>query len=115
MVVRMKESYGEGLATRTGPESCGGVREGVDEALTGERAGWVSSRESANLWDADAVRKCGRRNQEHRNREVLTSPTRSQTPCTFGNTMLGNREIRCSPAANVATGRVEKSKDVRRR
>jgi hypothetical protein len=31
----MKESYGEGLATHTGPESCGAAREGDAEALTG--------------------------------------------------------------------------------
>ncbi len=34
----MKESYGEGVATHTGPESCGAAREGGDEAWTGERA-----------------------------------------------------------------------------
>jgi hypothetical protein len=38
----LKESYGEGLATHTGPESCAAVR----EAWTGERAGRVFSRES---------------------------------------------------------------------
>ena len=41
----MKESYGEGLATHTGPESCGAARKGGVEALTGERAGRVFSRE----------------------------------------------------------------------
>ena len=41
----MKESYVEGLATRGGPESCAAVREGDGEALTGVRAGRVSSRE----------------------------------------------------------------------
>ncbi len=41
----MKEPYGEGVASRTGPESCGGAREGVVEALTGVCAGWVLSRE----------------------------------------------------------------------
>jgi hypothetical protein len=35
----MKESHDEGVATNTGPESCGGAREGVAEALTGVRAG----------------------------------------------------------------------------
>ena len=35
----MQELYIEGLATHDGPESCGGVREGVGEALTGVRAG----------------------------------------------------------------------------
>jgi len=31
----MKESYGEGLATHTGSESCGATREGDLEALNG--------------------------------------------------------------------------------
>jgi len=43
----MQESYGEGLASHTGPESCVGVREGADEALTGVRAGRVLNREIA--------------------------------------------------------------------
>ena len=42
----MKESYVKGLANHDGPESCGGARKGAGEALTGERAGWVLSRES---------------------------------------------------------------------
>ena len=41
----MKESYGEGLATHTGPESCGAACKGRVEALTGARAGRVLSRE----------------------------------------------------------------------
>jgi hypothetical protein len=31
----MRESYGEGLATHTGPESCIVVRKDAGEALTG--------------------------------------------------------------------------------
>ena len=31
----MKESYGEGLASHTGPESCVGRRKAAGEALTG--------------------------------------------------------------------------------
>jgi hypothetical protein len=41
----MKESYGEGVATHTGPESCVVVRKDGGEALTGECAGRVLSRE----------------------------------------------------------------------
>ena len=41
----MKESHGKGLAAHNGPESCGVVRKGVGEALTGVRAGRVFSRE----------------------------------------------------------------------
>jgi hypothetical protein len=36
----MEEPYIEGIANRDGPESCAGFREGVGEALTGERIGW---------------------------------------------------------------------------
>ncbi len=35
----MKESYGEGVANHTGPESCVGFPRGGGEALTGVRAG----------------------------------------------------------------------------
>ena len=110
----MKESYGEGLATHTGPESCGVARKGGVEALTGVRAGRVLSRESNFLRDADAVGESGRPHLEHRYREVLRSPARSETPCTYGNTSHGNREVPCLPAADGAAGRVGKSKDVRR-
>ena len=34
----MKESYGEGLASHTGPESCVGRRKTAGEALTGVHA-----------------------------------------------------------------------------
>jgi RNA-directed DNA polymerase len=39
-------SRSEGLANHTVPESCGDTREGVGEALTGVRIGWVLSREN---------------------------------------------------------------------
>jgi len=41
----MKEPHTEGVAIHGDPESCGGAREGDGEALTGESAGWVLSRE----------------------------------------------------------------------
>lgn len=53
----MKESYGEGVATHTGPESCVGFPRGGGEALTGVHAGRVLSREIIlnfrvpTLWD----------------------------------------------------------------
>jgi len=111
----MKESYGEGLATHTDPESCGAACEGSVEALTGARAGRVLSRERNFLRDADAVGGCGRLHPVQRYREMHRSPARSETPSTYGNTSRENREIPCSPAADGAVGRVEKSKDVRRR
>src|SRR6266513_5473413 len=110
----MKVSYVEGLANHNGPESCGAAREGGDEALTGERAGRVFSRVRNSLRDADAVRRSGRPHRVHRYREVHTSPARSETPCTYGDTSRGNREIPGPPRAAVALGRIGKSKDMRR-
>jgi hypothetical protein len=110
----MKESYGEGLATHTDPESCGATREGSVEALTGARAGQVFSRESDFLRGADAVRRSGRPHSSHRNREMLRDPARSETLCMYGNTSHENREILGSPVADGASGRIGKSKDVRR-
>ena len=110
----MQESYESGSATHIGPESCGAAREGGVEALTGERAGRVFSRVRQSLRDADAVRRSGRLHRVHRYREVCQSPARSETPCTYADTSLGNREIPGSPKAAVALGRIGKSKDVRR-
>jgi hypothetical protein len=110
----MKESYECEVATHIGPESCGAARKGGVEALTGERAGWVFSRESNSLRDADAVRRSGRPHRVHRYREVYLSPARSKTPSTYGNISRGNREIPGPPRAAITLGRIEKSKDARR-
>jgi len=110
----MKESYSEGLATHTDPESCDTVREDGVEALTGVRAGWVLSRESSFLRSADEVGEVGRPHWRRRYRETLLGSARSETPCTYGNTTLGNREVLWSPTADGAVGRIGKSKDVRR-
>ena len=53
----MQVHCGEGVATRIGPESCADVREGVGEALTGERIGQPLSCESTSFPGADAVVK----------------------------------------------------------
>ena len=111
----MRESYGKGLATHIGPESCGAVCKDNVEALTGERAGRVFSRVKHFLRGADAVRRSGRLHSAHRYREMRRNPARSETLCTYGNTPHENREILCPPTVDGAAGRVGKSKDARRR
>jgi len=110
----MKESYGKGLAAHIGPESCVAARKGGGEALTGVRAGRVSSRESEFLRGADAVGEGGRPHPVHRDREMGRSPARSKTPRMYGNTSCENREVPCPPAEDGLAGRVGKSKDTRR-
>jgi hypothetical protein len=111
----MQESYGEGVATHTGPESCGGVRKGTGEALTGGGAGRVLSREIHEpLRGADAVEESGRPHRLCRYREAQADPARSETPGMRSITSHGNREIPRSSVAEGAPDRIGKSKDVRR-
>src|SRR5437660_9190060 len=51
----MRVPYGEGVASHTGPESCGCIREGAVEALTGVRAGWAIEPRKVHVRDAEAV------------------------------------------------------------
>ena len=112
----MQESYGEGVATHAGPESCAVDREVGGEALTGVRAGRVLSREinGYQLRGADAVDACGRPHRLRRQRKTQADPARSETPSTYGSTSHGNREIPQSPASRGTAGRTGKSKDARR-
>jgi hypothetical protein len=117
----MQESYGEGLASHTGPESCVVARKGGGEALTGVRVGRVLSRENHPpsrerrvLRGADALAGGGRPHPARRSRKVRRDPARSETPHMHGNTSHGNREVPRSPAARKGAGRIGKSKDSRR-
>jgi hypothetical protein len=107
----MKESYGEGLTSHTGPEPCVGVRKGACEALGRGGAGQVCSRERTVLRDADAVEEGGRPHPERRYRETLGSPARSKTLGTHRGTSRENRESPCAPVGDGPTGRVGKSAD----
>ena len=111
----MKESYGEGVASHAGPESCTDAREGAREALTGGGAGRVLSREIHDpLRGADAVETSGRPHRRRRQGEALTDPARSETLRTYPSTAYGNREIPRSSVAEGAADRIGKSKDERR-
>ena len=111
----MKEPYGEGRASHTGPESCAGPREGAGEALTGARAGWVLSHEIPGiLRGADAVHGSGRQHRQYRQRQRLTDPARSKTPCTLGSSTRRNWETPCSTAVGAAV-RAVNPQGVRRR
>src|SRR6266852_2446721 len=47
--------HDEGVANRIDPESCADAREGIGEALTGERIGQQLSRDSTLILGADVV------------------------------------------------------------
>jgi len=111
----MRVSHGEGVATHTGPESCAVARKDLGEALTGEGAGRVLSREiHAQLRGADAVEVGGRPHPTRRQRETRRDPARSETPSMPRSTSHGNREIPRPSAAEGAADRIGKSQDTRR-
>src|SRR5580704_18863828 len=102
----MQKSYESGSATHIGPESRGAARKSGVEALTGKRAGRVFSRVRTTFRDVDAVGESGRPDRVHRYRELLHSPARAETPCTYAHTSCGKREIPGLPRAAVALGRI---------
>ncbi len=104
----MKEPYGEGLASRTGPESCAGGREAAGEALTGVHADQpLSSEIKSSGTPTQLIHAEG--NIEHDDtRESYSSPAESKTLCMRGNSLHGNREIPSVPFADGAMGRSEK-------
>ena len=111
----MKESHVEGLATHSGPESCGVSRKGRAEALTGVRAGRaIEPRKKLS----SGRRRC----RDMRKAPLSALLSRDafgscavEDPGTYGNTSHENREVLGSSVADGAAGRVGKSKDVRRR
>src|SRR5258706_9472930 len=109
----MEVSNVKGLANHGGPESCGGARESGGEALTGESAGWVLSREKSLVRDVDPVRRRGRPQPASRFGKGRLYPARSETPGMYGSNLRENREI-LRPPKLARLGRIEKSKDVRR-
>lgn len=93
----MKESDTEGVATHGGPESCGCVREGVAEALTGVAAGWVIEPRNQGFRGADVVKRGGRQHRRSRYREWPADPARSKSLCMQRISMRENREVPRSP------------------
>ena len=120
----MKVSYVEGLASYGGPESCVHIRKGVGEALTGARAGRVSSRvihaprpELRVVRGAEAVEISRRPHRACRIGEAGMDPAQSQTPRMRASTLFGNREIPRPAAARretLAAARIKKPSGVRR-
>ncbi len=116
----MRVSYGEGVASHTGSESCGSACEGAVEALTGVRAGWVSSHENVFIRSADGVRpsegNTGRTviARTARAPRGLRPHTRTQAPHKGGTALpYGSREIP-GPAWAVAQARAENPKGAMR-
>ena len=88
----MQVSYSEGVANHTGPESCVDIREDAGEALTGERIGQPSSRESLIFPGVDVVRIT----EGNMGSAIARAPSQSgvvEDPGMCGSSLHGNREV----------------------
>ena len=102
----MKEPYGEGEASHSGPESCGCSREGMAEALTGVRVGRVLSLEKPFTTGAPTQSFGVEGNTWSTvNARCFRGPTWSETPGMRGNSLRGNREILWPTVEMGATAR----------
>ncbi len=89
----MQVLYVEDLANRNDPGSCVGIRKDAGEALIGEHAGRVLSREKFTVQGADAVEISGRQHGLGRQGEPQPDPAWSETSRTRGSHLHGNREL----------------------
>jgi hypothetical protein len=96
----MKESYGEGVANRSGPEPCGCSSNAAPEAL--DRGIGRLGIELRNRWvrGADGVGKHGRQQRVARQRECGAAPRSRRPHCMPRNSMRENRE---APLPSAAT------------
>ena len=83
----MKEPHRKGIANRPDPESCAGSRKDAGEALTGARAGWVSSSEIMTIsrvptlsWYAEGHIAVGERSSRLRTRRSQRPQACVETP-----------------------------------
>lgn len=95
----MQVHHDEGVANRIDPESCADIREGIGEALTGERIGQPLSRESyiSQAPTALSSRKAKRAGTSSR---VSVRPGVVVDPGMCGRSLYGNREI-CGSAESL--------------
>jgi len=84
--------HDEGVANRIDPESCADAREGIGEALTGERIGQPLSRESTLILGADVV-PVTEGNTDGRDNASAQTARRGLDTGMCARSLLGNREI----------------------
>ena len=102
----MKESHGEGPASRLDPESCVAGRKAGGEALTGAHAGQPLSCEIKFSGAPTRLIHAEGHTEGGVTGEPASGPAQSETLHTRGNSSHGNREI---PVASIADGSMDRS------
>src|SRR6476660_91781 len=86
----MKVQHGKDLANHSGPESCGGAREGVAEALAGETGGSAIEPRNQNSGSPTQLSDAEGKTDQGDRCESWDGPARSET--------LHTREVSCTEA-----------------
>jgi RNA-directed DNA polymerase len=107
----MKKSHRKDPASHPDPESCGGGREAIGEALTGAHTGQPSSCEIMQTGVPTLLTGAEGNTTGGVTGKPTVDPAQSKTLSMCGNLLHGNREIPQAPVADSATGRPEKVSD----
>jgi hypothetical protein len=112
----VRVSYGEGLASHSGPESCVYIRKGVGEALTGGAASRdIEPRKSHRERDASAVHLSEGQHQINREGEVGRVPRGRRPRARAQAFQTGTERSWNRPRGDGRTVRGENPEGVRRR
>ena len=101
----MEESYREGIASRPGPEPCGGGRKAAPEALDRGICRLGIELRNQLVRGADVVRPHGRQQRAVAIARAKRGRAESETPCMQRNSMRENRETPQLPAGSERAGR----------
>ena len=100
----MKVRYREEVANRSGPESCGGAREGVDEALTGETARPGIEPRNQESGMPTLLSEAEGNTEQGANRKSCDDPARSETLSMSGSLVHRSWEVSSAPVSKGAGG-----------
>ena len=97
----MKVQYGKDLANHSGPESCGGAREGAAEALTGETGGSAIEPRNQKSGTPTPLSDAEGKTEQGDKCESWDGPARSETLHTPGSFLHRSWEISAVPGATT--------------
>jgi RNA-directed DNA polymerase len=100
----MKVQHGKDLASHSGPESCGGAREGVAEALTGETGGSAIEPRNPDFGTPTQLSDAEGNMDQGDLSESWGSPARSETLHTPGSFLHRSWEISAVPGETTPGG-----------
>jgi len=100
----MKVQHGKDLASHSGPESCGGAREGVAEALTGDTGGSAIEPRNPDFGTPTQLSDAEGNMDQGDNSETWVSPARSETLHTPGSFLNRSWEISAAPGETTSGG-----------